>query len=207
MIDRITIVGGGWSVRNVALTHLCGLVIGVNDAAVHLPVVDIVVSMDRLWTEYRWSWLCRRAATAWLRRSATQNIDVTHATAAGWLTVFECNHECSDFTSIRGHLNGTHSGLCALNLAWQMRPSRVYLLGFDMCRDSKDRASWHPPYPWTQPTGATSNRKYATWARQFEQAAGRFAAIGCDVWNVSPGSAITAFPRMTPDEYRRECDR
>jgi hypothetical protein len=94
-----------------------------------------------------------------------------------------------------------------LNLAWQMQPSCVYLLGFDMCRDAKGRASWHPPYPWTAPTGATSNGKYRTWAKQFEQAARRFRSIGCDVWNVSPASAITAFPKMTAAEYRQEFDR
>lgn len=203
----ITIVGGGWSVRDISLNHLCGQIIGVNDAAFHLPVVDIVVSMDRLWTEYRWNWLCRRAATTWIRRSAVQNLDVTAELAAGWLHLFECDHECSDFAAVRGTLHGTHSGLCALNLAWQMQPSRVYLLGFDMCRDPKGRASWHPPYPWTAPTGATSNGKYRTWAKQFEQAARRFRTIGCDVWNVSPSSAITAFPKMTPTEYRQEFDR
>lgn len=202
----ITIVGGGWSVRDISLHHLCGQTIGVNDAAVHLPAVDIVVSMDRLWTEHRWSWLCRRSAETWLRASAVQNLDVTREVAAGWLHIFDCNHESTEFSSVTARLNGTNSGMCALNLAWQKRPSCVYLLGFDMCRDSKGRASWHPPYPWAQPSGATSNRKYAEWAKQFDDAALRFASIGCEVWNVSPSSAITTFPKMSPVEYRRECE-
>lgn len=204
---QMSVVGGGWSVRDISLQHLCGQIIGVNDAAYHLPFVDIVVSMDRLWTEHRWQWLCRRAAETWLRRSAVQNLDTTREVADGWLHVFECDHQSTEFSGVPGRLNGTHSGMCALNLAWQMRPSCVYLLGFDMCRDKQGRASWHPPYPWTQPAGATSNGKYSAWANQFDDAALRFESIGCDVWNVSPASAITAFPRMTPAEYRQECER
>jgi hypothetical protein len=204
---QITIVAGGWSVRDVSLESLCGRIIGVNDAAYNLPCADIVVSMDRLWAEHRWSWLCRRASTARLRRSAVQNLDTTPETDAGWLHIFECDHESTCFSDEHGTLHGTHSGYCALNLAYQLRPSRLYLLGFDMCRDSRGRASWHAPYSWTQPSGATSNGKYAVWAKQFIDAAERFAAIGCDVWNVSPASAITAFPKMTPREYARECER
>jgi hypothetical protein len=204
---QITIVAGGWSVRDISLQHLCGRVIGVNDAALHLPFADIVVSMDRLWTEHRWSWLCRRSHQTWLRRSAIQNLDIATALAAGWLNVFDCDHESTAFAAFRGRLNGTSSGMCAMNLAWQLRPSRVYLLGFDMCRDKGGRAHWHPPYSWTATRGATSDSKYASWSTQFEAAALRFVSIGCEVWNVSPGSAINVFPKMTPSEYRREYDR
>lgn len=202
----ITIVASGWSVRDISLAHLCGQIIGVNDAACHLPAVDIVVSMDRRWTEYRWGWICRRARAAWLRRSAVQNLDYSREVAAGWLHVFECDHESTKFSDVPGTLNGTNSGLVALNLAYQLRPSRIFLLGFDMRRDRSGRASWHAPYPWA-PSGATSNGKYAAWAKQFRDAAACFAGIDCDVWNVSPGSAITAFAKMSPAVYRMECER
>lgn len=204
---QITIVAGGWSVRDVSLSRLSGQVIGVNDAACNLPVVDIVVSMDRLWAEHRWSWLCRRAGNTWLRRSAVQNIDAAQEIAARWLHVFDCDHESTSFSDVPEVLNGPHSGFCALNLAYQLRPSRLYLLGFDMCRDSRGRASWHAPYSWAQVAGATSNGKYAAWAKQFGEAAALFASIGCDVWNVSPASAITSFAKMTPREYAQEFER
>lgn len=203
----ITIVAGGWSVRDISLERLCGQIIGVNDAACNLPAVDVVVSMDRLWAEHRWSWLCRRAASSWLRRSAVQNLNVEQETKAGWLHVFDCDHESTQFSGMPGRLHGTNSGLCALNLAYQLRPSRVYLLGFDMCRDPRGRASWYAPYSWAQASGATSNGKYAVWAKQFGFAAILFERIGCEVWNVSPGSAVTAFPKMSPREYARECQR
>lgn len=206
MSGHITVVAGGWSVRDVSRAHLCGQIIAVNDAAFNLPTVDVVVSMDRRWTEHRWGWLCRRASATWLRRSAVQNLDCSREIAAGWLHIFDCDHESTRFSDVPGTLNGTNSGLVALNLAYQLQPSRLYLLGFDMCRDRAGRASWHAPYSWA-PSGATSNGKYAKWARQFSEAAASFAGIGCDVWNVSPASAITAFAKMTPAEYRRECER
>lgn len=202
----ITIVAGGWSVRNVTIDRLCGVVIGVNDAAYHLPTPPaIVVSMDRLWTEHRWPWLANRAAETWLRRSAVQNIDTARALREGWLHVFECDNTADQFAHRKDWLNGPNSGHCALNLAWKMRPARVFLLGFDMNRDKHGTAHWHPPHHWVPPGGATPNGKYAEWSRRFNKAAMAFGGIGAEVINVSPSSAIKAFPKMTPADYLKEC--
>lgn len=202
----VTVIAGGWSVRNVAIDRLCGLVIAVNDAAYHLPKYpDIVVSMDRLWSEYRWDWMQNRAGETWLRRSAVQNLDTRAAIEARWLHVYDCDNNSDQFTRRRGWLNGMNSGACALNLAWRLKPRRLFLLGFDMNRDTQGRASWHPPYPWTPPTGATTNGTYAKWAKSFNRVALEFAGIGCEVWNVSSTSAIKAFPKMTPADYAKEC--
>jgi hypothetical protein len=194
----ITLVASGVSVRGIALDRLVGRVIGVNEAAYHLPRVDVVVSMDRLWAELRWQWMGERAAETWLRRSAVQNLDIEAALAAGWLHVFDCDHESAHFATARGNLNGTHSGLCALNLAWTLRPTRLFLLGFDM----------RAPSAWPSVTGTkTTAGKYTSWAPQFKHAARRFAEIGCDVWNVSERSAITVFRKMAPAQYLQECAR
>lgn len=202
----MTVVAGGWSVRNLAIDKLCGHVIGVNDAGYHLPRVDTVVSMDRLWAEHRWPWLANRGGATWLRRSAVQNINTHRALTEGWLHVFECDHESSEFAQAADRLNGTNSGMCALNLAWLLRPRRCFLLGFDMCRDKHGAATWYPPYQWAAPKGSTTNGKYAQWATQFQHAARMFAAIGCEVWNVSPSSAIRVFPKMSPAQYAQECN-
>lgn len=204
----ITIVAGGWSVRNVAIDRLCGLVFGVNDAAYHLPKPpDVVVSMDRLWSEHRWEWLRARAGATWLRRSAVQNLDTKQAIADGWLHVFDCDNQQDGFAHRKEWLNGPNSGHCALNLAWHMRPGRVFLLGFDMNRDRHGVAHWHPPHDWNPPGGATTNGKYREWAGRMKRAAMAFAAIGCEVFNVSPSSSIAAFQKMKPADYLRECNK
>jgi len=199
----ITVVAGGWSVRNIAIDHLCGLVIAVNDSALHLPKVDIVVSMDRLWTEHRWAWLRKRAGPTWLRRSAVQNL------TERWLDlkIFVCDHTSTRFVpAVAGdtyQLNGTNSGLCALNLAWSLEPARVFLLGFDLNRDPNGEAHWFAPYDW-RPAG-TSARDYQQWAREFSASARAFSGAGIEVFNVSPTSAVTAFKKITPAQYRTEC--
>lgn len=205
MKGDITIVGGGWSVLNVAIDCLCGMVVAVNDSAVHLPRYDVAVSMDRLWTEHRWDFLTRQQRQAWLRRSAVQNIETEGADY--WLTIFECDHRDNAPPTMQpGHLNGTSSGMCAVNYALQMRPSRVFLLGFDMTRDPFGRAHWYAPYSWVlNAKGATSSGTYRTWARQFDELAKAFRREKIEVRNVSPSSAIEAFPKMSPADYMKEC--
>lgn len=206
MLD-VTVVGGGWSVQNVLVDRLCGTVIAVNDSAVYLPHWDHALSMDRLWTEHRLAAVTLRAmensphGTIWLRRSAVQNFK----TLSHLVRVFDCDHETNAFAAHGDHLNGTHSGACALNLAYQLRPTRLFLLGFDFCRSKDGRAYWYPPYPWTAPRGATSNGKYESWALQLAPAQAAFARLGCAVYNVSPHSALDLWPKWTPARYLKEC--
>lgn len=204
MSDDITIVGGGWSVRDIDLDRLIGRIIAVNEAGVLLPRVDAIVSMDRLWTEHRWSRLWDMACSTWLRRSAVQNLPASYLNAATWLHIFECDNESSEFSDDTRRLNGTNSGACALNLAYLMKPRRLYLLGFDMNRSPEGRPYWYPPYTWAKPNGGTSNKRYREWSTQFAKAAAAFNSIGTEVFNVSPSSAIEVFKKITPQQYAQE---
>lgn len=205
--ETVTIVGGGWSVCNVAIDKLAGRVIAVNDSALYVPHWHVAVSMDRLWTEHRLEAAILRAmensphSAILLRRSAVQNFPADLAQRWPVVKVFECDHERSDFSHFDNQLNGTNSGACALNLAWKMRPRRLFLLGFDMNRSPDGRAYWYPPYEWSTAAGGTSSGKYKTWAKQFADAAAAFKKIRCEVFNVSPGSAIAAFQKITPAQY------
>lgn len=198
MNDAISIIAGGWSVREIDLDLVPGTIIGVNDSAIHTRC-DIVVSMDRLWTENRWAELRRMQRLAYLRRSAVQNVD----TRWPWCKVFDCDHTSSEFSERRDVLNGTNSGLCAFNLAYIERPKRIYLFGFDMCRGPKGEVYWFPPYPWAKPAGGTSNGRYAEWSKQFDSAAKKCAAAGIEVLNVSAASKITTFPKVDASTFKR----
>jgi hypothetical protein len=201
--DVVTIIASGPSAATVDLARARGYVIGVNDAALHAPCqVDAVVSMDRLWTEHRWAWLVHRCGPTWLRRSAVQNVKDR------WdeLVIFECNHETND--PAPGQINGKHSGACAMNLALQLQPRRVFLVGFDMRRQpGRGSAYWHPPHEWSHPKGATTDGKYAEWALAFAGLARAFKAAGVEVLNVCPQSAIADFRKITPKQYLQELKR
>lgn len=209
-VSVVTIVAGGWSAANCDLKKLRGRVIAVNDAARFLPRhCDIVVSMDRLWTEARWKWLVKREAPTWIRASALQNIPTAELEKAvhvnRWLIRFCCDHQSTLLVDRDEYseptLNGTNTGMCALNLAYQLRPKTIYLIGFDMNRSPQGRAYWHANYPWASYNGATSNGKYMDWAQQFDVAAEQCKRANIEVLNVSKTSSITAFRRITPAEY------
>jgi hypothetical protein len=152
--------------------------------------------MDRLWTEHRWPRLAALAPMAYIRRSALKNI----AARPPWLLAFENDHTATEMSEAPGVLNGTNSGLCALNLAYQLRPSRIWLFGFDMSHGPAGEPYWYPPYPWTGPRGGTTSGKYAVWARQFDPAAKACLAAGIEVFNVTRG-AVDAFTRIDPREF------
>lgn len=189
----MSVLAGGWSVRGLDLTRLPGFVIGVNGSAVYAPKVDAAVTMDRLFAEGFWPDLVRLARPTWMRRACLTNLPDRPA----WLNIYECDWRTSELAEEPGSLNGTSSGMVALNLAYQTKPARVILFGFDMGRSPRGEPYWFPPYPW-RPNGGTSEGKYREWSRQFEPAARAFKAAGIEVLNASPASRIPAFKKVDP---------
>lgn len=179
MADEISIVGGGFSVRNHDLNKIPGTVICVNDAAFHSPRCDIIVSMDRLWTEHRLDDLERLRLPSYIRlRAMINHLDRLHQK---WLWPFENRHDTADFGLHRVTLNGPNSGHCALNLAFVMHPKRISLYGFDMGRGPNGEVYWFPPYPWVQPQGATSNKRYGEWESALAHGIEQCKAVGIEV--------------------------
>lgn len=190
-INTISVVAGGWSVTQIDLDCIPGFVIAVNDSAILLPRVDLVVSMDRLWTEHRFKWLHERQQKCLLRRSAVQNLPSINWP---WMRIFECDYESTEFTNQDGYLNGTNSGMCAFNRAYQMRPFEIILFGFDMQRGPKGQMHWFPDYPWDY---TSTDSKLKRWSRQFEDAALKCNAAGISVINASTRSLIKTFPKTS----------
>lgn len=199
----ISVIGGGWSFGEVEQHKVPGHVIACNESGLKARCqVHNIVSMDRLWTEHRWQDLQALAIPSWLRRSALQNLDWF---AEDWVHCFDCDHESVEFSCEPTRLNGTNTGTCAINLAFiyqlQDRGTReLYLFGFDMCRGPNGNPYWYEPYPWTASNGGTSNGKYATWAHEFNKIALTLAGERIKVFNVSPHSKITCFPKISPRE-------
>lgn len=195
----VSVVAGGWSVKDVPLDTIPGTIIAINDSAFHLPRYDICVSMDRLWTEHRWDFLRKQRRLTYLRRSAAQNCP--HK-GLPWCHIFENDNapgvQLSDHDAV---LNGTNSGACGINLAYILRPQVVYLYGFDMRRNKAGAKYWYPPYPWKY---TTSDARYATWADEFSMIDAVFREAGIPVFNVSPGSAVRTFPRIAHHDVEKK---
>jgi hypothetical protein len=194
----VSVVAGGWSVRGDQwnLKRLPGHIIGVNDAALHLPKVDTVVSMDRLWTENRWDWLEGKQLPSWIRDAALKRVPTR---GLSWLRVFVCDHKSTELSNESYVLNGTSSGMCGFNLAYKMVPEVIYMFGFDMRPGPNGEQHWYPPYPWKS-GHSTKPPTLKRWAEEFHTAARQCREAGIRVFNCSSRSLITDFKRCLPSE-------
>lgn len=90
---------------------------------------------------------------------------------------------------------GGHSGWQAINLAVQFGARRIILVGFEM---RGPRFNSHEAG-----VARLDPDRTERWRREMDEAAGEFAAIGCEVINATPDSALTAYPCQPFNEVFR----
>ncbi len=169
--------------------------VGINESAV-LKKNHIGLTMDRLWAEHRARrYFVENEGELWVRKGADK-----HLPQHPRLIQFNCDHEATQMSEEPHTLNGTNSGMCALNYAYHCRPERVFLFGFDMQRGPNNEPYYHPPYEWN-PEGATKPGKYKEWEKQFTEIAKQFNAIKCVVYNVNNRSKIECFPKISYEGF------
>lgn len=190
-MSAITVLAGGWSASDVDMRKLPGKVIAVNDAAIHAPRVDFVVSMDRIWSENRLAQVTKLGKPVWLRESAVRHLPWREA---GCVTAFKCDHTSTSLSILPDTLNGTHSGFCALNLAYLLRPRRLYLVGLDSRPGPKGERHWFADYPW-KGGGGSKPAKITEWSKQYDTAASQLRAAGIDVW-IYGASSVRCFNKI-----------
>jgi hypothetical protein len=196
----MSVVAGGYSFSEVDHQKIPHPVISVNDALLYLECgVELIVSMDRLWTEGRWDILCDRKIKSYIRTAALKRVKFQDK---DWCRPFVCNHTSAQFGDQLSEMNGANSGYCALNLAYIFRPTELYLFGFDMQPGPKGQRRWYPLTPWEveRNYGPTTGYKFGSWANDMVVAAKMFDDIGTRVFNVSTRSLITSFDHVTPEQ-------
>lgn len=199
----ISIIAGGWSAGQVDLNKIPGLIVGVNNAAFYAPRVDVLLSMDRKFANYRWPWMLERGDAGTLkvqlRRHAALNING----AWPWLERFHCDHKTALLSDEPGRLNGTNSGGCALNYAYKLRPKQIFLFGYDLRHGPKGENHWFAKNTENAEVGSAHihGGRYAGWAREYNATAGQFRDAGIEVVNVSDISLVTAFRKISPREF------
>lgn len=200
LIDEpILVIAGGWSCSQYkAVRDLTkyGHVIGVNDAA-YRAVVHTAVTMDREWLEHRIGYLEDEMLPTWYRVCTAKNVkpgSLHHP--------YKGNIKPQGMSEDAAELWGDNSGAVALNLAYLMRPKRVYLFGYDMQKGPDGESHWYEPYAWKN-GGGSKSASLATWARSFDVKARQFAKAGIQVFNVNPRSLITAFPVLSFKDFEK----
>lgn len=191
-INNVIIIGGGKSAKKCQPENLYryGHVIGVNDSALQVRS-HTILSMDRLWMENNYEQCRNLAVQTIFRRCAWRLKDKS------WprLGLFDCNTKTPFMNDALGCLDGDNSGACALNYAYQMRPSRVFLFGFDM----NGSGYWHNGY--SAQNKGSGNRKKPDWAEKFNFKKKQFDQKGIQVFNVNTRSAIDAFEKINYEQF------
>lgn len=93
---------------------------------------------------------------------------------------------------------GGNSGFQALNLAVQFGARDILLIGFDM--SDIGGAHWYGRNRWAGANNP-SHTNFRKWIAAFDAAAPVLRARGVNVFNASPLSALTCFPKATVHEF------
>lgn len=207
MVSSVILLASGPSVREYNLRDLDqrGNLIALNGAALYVKPAA-ALTMDRLVAEFCCPlWKIQGVPSVWIRKGITQNFDP--ATLSRYMQFEHDGDDPTHMTPFHGRLNGSNSGTCALNLAFQVKPERVFLLGYDMQRGELplNLPYWHPPYAWNT-AGAAKNGKLAEWAREFDIIAQQFKKAGIEVFNVNHRSLIESFTKISYKEFLRMTD-
>ena len=199
-MDRMIIIAGGPSVVKINPEDLTkhGFVLGVNDSYLRMNCHQ-GITMDRLWMENRIGVVKAYNKPFWARYPAIKNLSLTPEDT--FIKPYICE-ETNVLSSEENHLNGTNSGMCALNLAYHNKPKLLYLFGFDM-KETTKVPYWYPQYPWVKKT-KNKKKKYVDWCNQMIPVAKQLESVGIKVKNVTIDSNLVCFEKITYKEYLKE---
>jgi hypothetical protein len=188
--QTVFVVGGGPSLVGFDFSGLAGRrCVAVNAAGYDLPAADILLFHDNSWFEAN-----RELLDEWRGLLVTPSRHAK-ATAPDRVRRVELA-ERPDFPIGCGPVRiGHSSGQTAVSLAITLGAARVVLLGFDM-QAREGRTHYHRDRPlYTDEHTRKTALVYATEFLPFWQGWSRAArAVGCEVMNATPGSALDEFP-------------
>lgn len=176
------IVGGGPSLAGFDWQSLNGeFVIAINDAYKVLPLAPVVMFSVAAWVEKNLRGVVEHSGIK-LGCSTVPSyfpgvLDLTVTNAAG-------------LEMRRGKVAGLTTGQMALNFAAQIGFREIWLYGFDM-HAAGPRSHWHDDAVFR-----STPLEYVEFARAIDRLEPELTRIGARVWNLSPDSALRAFPKI-----------
>lgn len=196
------ILGSGPSLDGFDYRCLDGRnVIAVNDAGlIQYPAAQTLISTDERW------WMSVAQGQRSLSLSKANRIICTEIEAFSLIQAIDGRvrfvHRkrqagiSNDFSCLYGMYTGVHA---ALNLAVQDGAQRIALLGIDL------RPSGKRKYTYGGQITERTQRQFLAMKDVLEHAAQDLARMRVSVLNGSPDSALTCWPRMTPQEAVALC--
>ena len=183
----VFILGGGPSLRGFDFSRLAGRrVIAVNEAIKHYPAADLLYFWDDPWFRANEALvLARHGLTATGSRAA--------AMQEPRLCYIQLDARAPLQRSAQAVRKGRSSGHTAVALAVACGAARAVLLGYDM-RPVDGRSHFHDSYAMRDP-----DRMSGEWLPAFDGWCSGALAVGCEIVNATPGSALTEFPMVDLD--------
>lgn len=96
--------------------------------------------------------------------------------------------------------SGGNSGFQAINIAAQFGATRILLIGFDM--HAANGVHWYGKNAWRNANNPMDHN-YVRWRDALAKQAGVLKAMGIEVINASPDSALVCFERRSVEETLR----
>ena len=192
----VCILAGGWSLTPQAVEKVRSSrerddvqVIAINDSYRLAPCADVLYFADARW----WEWHRNKPE---FQAFAGEKVSIQNTGAlvpeaeAHILRVAETSEPLSaDPRALRTCRNG---GYQCINFAVLAGAARIALLGMDMKPAPDGRMHWFGDHPVRTPA-----REFDVCVPYFRDAAKALAALGVDVVNCSPDSAIDAFRKAS----------
>jgi hypothetical protein len=181
--STIVCIGGGPSLTQEDVDACFGWpCIAIKEAIQLAPWASVLYSSDARWFNYA----KREHAQAWCLETT-----VNPAFAAPLQNTGELGLE----TNATGLRTGRSSGYAAINLAAHLGASRIVLLGYDYKPGPTGQRNWFGDRPasyWRAmpPYDDSIMRCWPSIVQPLE-------ALGIEVVNATPGSALTMFPQMS----------
>ncbi len=199
------VLGGGRSIQahmdSLSQLHEYGLVIATN-RAIELPIRPDIWA----WLEervYRWMGDGTLGSDAKAAFDSYAGLRVTRQYVGrevhypSNVIVLETDPKGELGGSLTSAVNrGCNVGFFGLNLAWLLGANPIILLGFDQAPEREDGRvpHWHGDYPHDEKSQAKP--AFDIMRPEFEKAAEQARKVDRRIWNASPGSALTCFPRF-----------
>lgn len=186
--ETVALIGGGPSLTQRQVDACRGKcrVIVINDALRLAPWADLHYFCDKKW----WQWHNTKDWYAGFKglRVTLENADLCESGQIKSLQNLGQDGLCAINTGLH---TGQNSGFQCINLAVHLGAKRILLLGYDMregTENGKPKAHWFGDHP--VPTPASL---YPTVIPKFRNLEAPLKALGVEVVNCTPGSAIDCF--------------
>jgi hypothetical protein len=188
--ERAFLIGGGPSLEGFDFERLRGKgrVIAINRAFEFAPFADVLFFMDnRFYLRYHGKdlisnekWNAFPGVRVFLNLSGRKYDDVYSVRKLG---------KTGLSNSIRaGIYHGNNSGVGAINLAYALGASPIYLLGYD-CKFNGKKSHFHSGYNILQHEGSVRS-----FAKEFDRLNRYLKRTSARVFNLNPHSGCKAFP-------------